>query len=205
MPIRLLIADDDPLIREGLAVVLSRVEDFKLVAAVSNGQEAVETCVSRKIDIALIDLRMPVMDGIEAIGKIRSGSETLPIVLTTFDDDELISRALENGARGYLLKGHPPEQIINAIRTVAHGASVFQPDLVVRIQSGSSKAVPAFFNSCSSRELDVVRLIARGLSNKEIGSELCLSEGTVKNHVSMILSKLDLKHRTQIAVKFLDS
>ena len=203
MSIKILIADDDPLIREGLAIILERVEDFQLVAAASNGREAWQFCQAHKVDVALIDIRMPVMDGIAAIDKICADTETRSIVLTTFDEDELIYEAVRKGAIGYLLKGNPPEQIISAIRTVAGGSTVFQHNIFDKIRGNIHGGVGRHYDACSNREKEVIILIAEGLSNKEIAERLFISEGTVKNHVSSILSKLNLKHRTQIAVQYL--
>jgi len=202
---RILIADDDPLIREGLSIVLSKVEDFEIVSLASNGMEAWEACVNFKIDVALIDIRMPVLNGIEAIERICRDTDTRTIILTTFDEEELIYKAVKNGALGYLLKGTQPDQLIQAVRTVAGGATVFQNKIFEKISRKVPKTGIPDYHFCTPREQEIIRLIADGLSNKEIANTLFISEGTVKNHVSSILSKLNLQHRTQIAVAFLKS
>ncbi len=205
MSIRIMIADDDPLIREGLAIILERVADFRLVGTASNGVEAVKMCMVNNIDVALLDIRMPVMDGITAIGEISRETKTKSIVLTTFDEDELISDAIRKGAYGYLLKGNSPEQIIGTIRIVAGGSTVFQENVFDTIRKKVPEKGYKKFKDCSNREKEVIALIAEGFSNKEIAARLYLSEGTVKNLVSTILSRTNLKHRTQIAVHFLQN
>ncbi|MBN2535362.1 MAG: response regulator transcription factor [Spirochaetales bacterium] len=202
MPIRVLIADDDPLIREGLEIILGRDEDFKVVASVNDGKQAVDACISGRVDVALIDIRMPVLNGVEAVKQITEGSRTKTIILTTFDEDELIYRAVKNGARGYLLKGKTAREIKDTVKLVYNGSTVFQDSVFDKIQSGS--ASPKIDTSqFSEREIEVIKLIAEGYSNREIAGHLFLSEGTIKNYISSILSRLKLKQRTQIAVYYL--
>ena len=202
MAIRVLIADDDPLIRQGLEVIISRDKSFKLVASVADGRQAVETCKAGRIDVALLDIRMPVLNGVDAVKQITASTDVKCIILTTFEEDELVSEAVKNGARGYLLKGKSAEQIKDAIRVVFNGSTVFQDSVFEKLRAGTGSQ--HFDDSIfSERELEVVRLIAEGMSNRDIADRLFLSEGTIKNYISSILSKLDLKKRTQIAVYYL--
>ncbi|MBN2442209.1 MAG: response regulator transcription factor [Spirochaetales bacterium] len=202
MAIRVLIADDDPLIREGLEIILGKDEEFKVVASVQDGKQAVDACISGRVDVALIDIRMPVLNGVEAVKQITQHSETKTIILTTFDENELVHEAVKNGARGYLLKGKTAREIKDAIKLVFGGSSVFQDSVFDKLQAGAG---PSHIDESkfTGREIDVIKLIAEGYSNKEIGEELFLSEGTIKNYISSILSKLNLKQRTQIAVYYL--
>lgn len=204
MEIRVLIADDDPLIREGLEIVLNRDEEIKVVATVTNGLEAFEVCSSQKVDIAILDIRMPILNGVEAAKKITEGSSTKVIMLTTFAEDELISQAITNGAKGYLLKGKSTDEIKNSIKMVYLGNTVFQESVFSKIKRSSNSSI-LDLSSCSEREIEIIKLISEGLSNKEIAERIYLSEGTIKNYISTILSKLDLKQRTQIAVYYLKS
>lgn len=202
MPIRVLIADDDPLIREGLEIILGKDKDFKVVASVGNGKQAVEACISGRVDVALIDIRMPVLNGVGAVKQITGSTQVKTIILTTFDEDELVYQAVKNGARGYLLKGKTAREIKDAVKLVYNGSTVFQDSVFDKIQSGA--ALPKIDTSkFSEREIDVIKLISEGYSNKEIAERLFLSEGTIKNYISSILSKLHLKQRTQIAVYYL--
>jgi DNA-binding NarL/FixJ family response regulator len=197
-----LIADDDPLIREGLEIILRKDDAFKVVASVGDGKKAVEACVSGRVDVALIDIRMPVLDGVETIKHITDNSETRTIILTTFDEEDLIRQAVKNGARGYLLKGMSGDEIKSAVTMVHNGSTVFQDKVFNTIQSTMAPS-RADLSICTEREVEVIKLIAEGHSNKEIGEHLFLSEGTIKNYISSILSKLQLKQRTQIAVYYL--
>ena len=202
MPIRILIADDDPLIREGLEIILGKDEDFKVVGSVGDGKQAVDICKSSKVDVALIDIRMPVLNGVEAVKEITKCSKVKTIILTTFDEEELIHQAVENGARGYLLKGKTAREIKDTVKLVYNGSSVFQDSVFDKIQSGAGSP-QIDLSLFTDREIEVIKLIAEGYSNKEIGGRLFLSEGTIKNYISSILSKLNLKQRTQIAIYYL--
>jgi len=205
MKIRILIADDDALIREGLKIILQTDERLEVAGCVENGLQAFEYCASNSVDVALLDVRMPVMDGLSAARRISEETQTKPLILTTFDDDSFILSAVQNGARGYLLKNNSPEQIINAVRMVHEGGIVMQDVAMDKIKEVLSQAKrheiskEKFFE----REMEIVRLIARGLSNKDIARELHLTEGTVKNYISSILNKTGLEHRTQIAIYYL--
>lgn len=203
MPISLLIADDDVLIREGLKIIFEMDERFIVEGVVENGLEAYHHCQKKDIDIALLDVRMPVLNGIEATAKIAANTKTRVLILTTFEEDDYIKTAFLNGAMGYLLKNNPPEQIKNAVISVHDGHTVVQDVVMERFKK------PRMFNNetklkdLTPREKEIVTLIAKGLTNKEIAHQLYITEGTVKNSVSQILSKLYLKHRTQIAIYYL--
>lgn len=202
---KLILCDDDALIREGLKLIISSQPDFEIVGIGSNGKEAVKLCRENEIDIALLDIRMPEMDGIEAAEIMLKENLCKPLLLTTFDEQELIYRALKVGVSGYILKNTPTDGIFNAIRTVYTGGTVFQEDILQYIRESAVKnsGSSAIFELLSERELDVVKLIAEGLSNQEIADKLFLSNGTVRNYISVILEKTGLEHRTQIAVKYL--
>ena len=202
---KLILCDDDALIREGLKLIISSQPDFEIVGIGSNGKEAVKLCRENEIDIALLDIRMPEMDGIEAAEIMLKENLCKPLLLTTFDEQELIYRALKVGVSGYILKNTPTNGIFNAIRTVYTGGTVFQEDILQYIRESAVKnsGSSAVFELLSERELDIVKLIAEGLSNQEIADKLFLSNGTVRNYISVILEKTGLEHRTQIAVKYL--
>lgn len=202
---KLILCDDDALIREGLKLIISSQPDFEIVGIGSNGKEAIKLCRENEIDIALLDIRMPEMDGIEAAEIMLKENLCKPLLLTTFDEQELIYRALKVGVSGYILKNTPTDGIFNAIRTVYTGGTVFQEDILQYIRESAVKnsGSNAIFELLSERELDVVKLIAEGLSNQEIADKLFLSNGTVRNYISVILEKTGLEHRTQIAVKYL--
>ncbi len=205
MNVRVIIADDDPLIREGLEIVLNRDEEITVVKAVSNGQEAIEQCIGGTIDVAILDIRMPIINGVEAAKEITNKTETKVIMLTTFDEDELISQAIENGAKGYLLKGKSTDEIKNSVKMVHLGNTVFQESVFSKIQTHKKGTFHFDLSSCNEREIEIIKLISDGLNNREIAQELYLSEGTIKNYISSILSKVNLKQRTQIAIHYLKS
>lgn len=205
MAIRVLIADDDALIREGLKIILQSDERFEVTACVENGLKAVEHCSSGQVDVALLDVRMPVLDGLQAAREITSATNVKPLILTTFDDDDFILNAVKNGAKGYLLKGSPPSRIMDAIRIVHEGGTVMQDvamDIIKdKLSAGRGSNFPD--GLFSERELEIVTLIAKGLSNREIAGRLFMSEGTIKNYISGILDKTGLDHRTQLAIYYL--
>jgi DNA-binding NarL/FixJ family response regulator len=206
MGIRVLLADDDALVREGLKVLLHADGRFEVVACVENGRQAVEACEARAVDVALLDARMPVLDGPGAARRIAAGGKTRPLILTTFDEDELVLEAIRAGARGYLLKSTPPDRIKEAIVTVASGQSVLQDAALERLKqhlAPSNAASHVDTGRFSDRELTVMRAIAEGLSNREVAERLYITEGTVKNIVSSVLEKTGLDHRTQIAIYYL--
>lgn len=205
MPIRIVIIDDDAIIREGLKMIIATQPDIECVAVGENGEEAVALCQRLRPDVALLDIRMPVMDGIKASEKIIAEKTSTPLLLTTFDEEDFVLQALKLGISGYILKNSPAERILSAIRTVHNGGIVFQADILDFIRGrvssvGNSKA----FELLSERELEIVKLIAKGFANQEIADELFISNGTVRNYISSILEKTGLSHRTQIAVRYLE-
>jgi DNA-binding NarL/FixJ family response regulator len=207
MKIKVIIADDNSFIREGMKIILNTYEEFEVLDTVNDGKEAVEYCKSHEVDVALLDVRMPNMNGVEATKYISEKTKTLPLILTTFDDDEFILEAIKNGAKGYLLKNNDPEQIRDAIKSVFNGNTVMQDVVLDKIKSslqgnneGNSKMDRSLF---TERELDIMALIARGQSNKEISKTLFISEGTIANYITSILGKTGLEHRTQIAIYYL--
>lgn len=206
--ITVIIADDDGIVREGLKMMIGTQEDMRLLGVATDGREALELSREQRPDVVLLDIRMAGMDGLTAAERILEEGLSQPLLLTTFDEEEFILRALQAGVSGYILKNSPVERIISAIRAVASGAAVFQPDILEGISgrlTGNRQDGKAFFEGLSKREMEVVELIAEGYSNQEIADKLYLSNGTVRNHVSLILEKTGLSHRTQIAVQYLNS
>ena len=204
--IRIILADDDSIIREGLKMILETQPDITLVGSASDGIEAVELCRELKPDVVLLDIRMPIVDGIDAAAIILQEKLSKPLLLTTFDESDLIMRALKAGVFGYILKNSPAERILSAVRTVSTGGTVFQQDILAYIREKLNRNTTknGIFEIMSAREMEVVELIAEGLSNKEISARLFISDGTVRNHISTIMEKTGLEHRTQIAVKYLN-
>ncbi|MBD8003915.1 response regulator [Bacillus norwichensis] len=208
MTIRIIIADDNPFIREGLKIILNTYEEFDVVSLVNDGEEAVEYCRTHNVDIALLDVRMPHMNGVEATKKIVESTKTKPVILTTFDDDDYILGAIKNGAKGYLLKNNDPERIRDALKSVYHGTSIIQDEMLDKIKDSLSGELQVFeakidTTMFTQRELEIMSFIAKGYSNKEISEQLYISGGTVANYITSILDKTGLKHRTQIAVYYL--
>lgn len=190
--IQILISDDHPVVREGLAALINRRPDMRVVAEAGNGREAVDAFLRLRPDVALMDLRMPQMDGVQAISAIREAApDARIIVLTTYDSDEDIYRALRAGAKAYLLKDARREELLDCIRTVYEGRSWIPAAVATKLASrvGASELTP--------RELEVLRLMVAGKSNKEIGAILFVAEGTVKVHVSHIMEKLGTTGRTE--------
>lgn len=210
MAIRVLLVDDQALFREGLETLLSVHKDIQIVGQASNGREAVEVAVKVQPEVVLMDVRMPVLDGVAATGLLK---KELPqcrvIVLTTFDDDEYIFDALRMGAVGYLLKDVSSAQLVDAIRLAARGESILEPSVAAKVIAEFTRVssmVPLaqkeqLVEPLSEREREILALIAAGASNKEIASQLFIAEGTVKNHVTHILGKLGVRDRTQAALK----
>lgn len=205
MAIQLLIADDDPIVREGLRMILELDAQFKVLGCVENGLQAVAFCLSHPVDVALLDVRMPMMNGVQATREIAAQTKSKPLILTTFDDDELIAAALQCGARGYLLKNNPPEKIKDAIRVVAGGNTVMQDVILDKIRTGLAAPAKATIDAAlfSEREMEIMQLIAEGLSNREIAQKLFISEGTVANYITSLFNKTGLEHRTQIAIYYI--
>ncbi len=204
--IRVLIADDDAIIREGLKMIIETQQDMEFLGAAADGKKAVEMARELKPDVMMLDIRMPILDGILAAQEIMEEKLSLPLLLTTFDEPELILRALKAGVNGYILKNSPADRILSAIRVIHTGGTVFQTDVLefIRGRVSSNAAGTNIFEALlSPRELEIVKLIAEGLSNKDICDKLFLSNGTVRNHISTILEKTGLDHRTQIAVQYL--
>ena len=199
-PTRILIVDDHPMVRDGLSAMLQRQPDFEIVGEAGDGRQGVEQAELLKPDLILMDLRMPEMDGVEAMRQIRAQQPEINfLVLTTFDTDEYIFDAVEVGAKGFLLKDTSRDELFNAVRTVSKGNSYFQPDIGSRLadqfaalRRGGGQVTDAL----SQREREVLNLIAQGKANKEVAVELSLSESTVKTHVSNIFSKLGVNDRT---------
>ncbi|HLY67582.1 MAG TPA: response regulator transcription factor [Chloroflexota bacterium] len=192
--IRILVADDHPVVREGLSAMLSRQADFEVVGQATDGREAVDLTRRLKPNVVLMDLKMPRLNGVEAIRQIKQlHSETEVLVLTTFDSDDYIFQGIEAGARGYLLKDAPREDLFRAVRAVAAGESLLQPNVAARLVNRFA----VLSRQLSDRELEVLRGMARGLANKEIASELSIGETTVKTHVTNIFQKLGASDRTQ--------
>ncbi|MFQ5795983.1 MAG: response regulator [Candidatus Bipolaricaulia bacterium] len=192
--IRILVADDHPIVREGLIAILSTQPDFEVVGEAATGDEVVQQVTTLQPDVVLLDLEMPQMDGVETIKHLRqAGSDVRVIVFTAFDTDERIVGAVKAGAQGYLLKGTPREEIFQAVRVVHAGESLLQPVVTSKLLKHISQDV----EQLTPRELDVLRLLAQGLKNKEIAETLFRSERTVKFHVSSILRKLGAENRTE--------
>jgi DNA-binding NarL/FixJ family response regulator len=206
MTVRVLLADDQTLVRGGFRMILSAEPDVDVIGEAADGAEAVALARDLRPDVVLMDVRMPNVDGIEATRRIVDGAEESPrvLVLTTFDLDEYVYEALRAGASGFLLKDAPEEQLVAGIRIVAAGGSLFAPAvtrrLIERFAATSSRKPPPALGDLTARELDVLRLVARGLSNAEIARELVVSEHTVKTHVAHILAKLELRDRVQAVV-----
>ena len=201
--IRLILADDDPIVCQGLQMILESQPDMAVEGVAADGEEAVSLCRRVRPDVALLDIRMPGLDGIEAAGRILEEGLAAPLLLTTFDESEFILRALKMDVRGYILKNSPAPRILAAVRAVAEGGTVFQQDILAYIRDRTVFPAEDVFSLLTPRELEVAALIAEGLSNREIAARLFLSDGTVRNHISMILEKTGLQHRTQIAVRYL--
>jgi DNA-binding NarL/FixJ family response regulator len=209
LTIKVLVVDDQRLLRDGIASLLSIQEGIAVVGTASNGQEAVEMALSLEPDVVLMDVRMPVMDGVEAAREVR---QKLPgckvLMLTTFDDDEYVHAALRAGATGYLLKDIPAHDLARSVQAAHKGIYQLDPGVASKVlaslgtQASPTKAPAAEEtpDNLSAREVEVLRLIAEGASNREIAEQLFITEGTVKNHISNILSRLSLRDRTQAAI-----
>jgi DNA-binding NarL/FixJ family response regulator len=205
LSIGVLVADDQAMVRAGFRMLLSGEEDIEVVAEASNGLEAVEKAARFQPTVVLMDIRMPELDGLEATRRIVAANrEARVLVLTTFDLDEYVYEALRAGASGFVLKDDPPEQLIAAIRTVAGGDALLSPAVTKRVIEQFTHMPrprpPEGLDELTARELEILRLIARGLSNAEIANELFISETTVKTHVTHVLQKLDLRDRVQAVV-----
>ncbi len=205
MSIRVLVADDQSMVRAGFRMLLSGEGDIEVVAEASTGLEAVEKAGRFQPRVVLMDIRMPELDGLEATRRILAADPSARVlILTTFDLDEYIYEALRAGASGFVLKDDPPEQLIAAIRTVAAGDALLSPSVTRRVIGRFTRiphpTPPAELDQLTARERDILRLIAEGLSNAEIGERLYISETTVKTHVTHVLQKLNLRDRVQAVV-----
>ncbi len=208
--IRVLLADDQQLMREGLRVLLDLIPDIRVVGEAGDGAKAVERARQMRPDVVLMDVRMPGLDGVAATRRLH---ETCPeikvIILTTFDDDEYVFEGLRAGAVGYLLKDVPSEQLAEAIRAAARGEAFIQPSVARKVVAKFARLTERehrrreqpLAEPLSARELEVLALVAGGFSNREIGERLFITEGTVKNHVSNVLAKLDVRDRTQAILR----
>jgi DNA-binding NarL/FixJ family response regulator len=207
--IRILLVDDQTMFRDGMRVLLSTQPDFQIVGEAADGEQAIRKTAALHPDVVLMDLRMPVLDGAAATRRLRAAQpDVRVIVLTTFDEDAAIFDGLRAGATGYLLKDAPTEKLYEAIRAAARGESFLQPSVASRVVAefarlserspGSSQAL---VDPLSTRELEILRLLAGGATNREIALQLFIAEGTVKNHVTNIFSKLDVTDRTRAAIK----
>jgi DNA-binding NarL/FixJ family response regulator len=209
MPIRVLLADDQALFREGLHTLLSLHGDLEVVGEAANGEEALRQAATLRPDVVLMDLRMPILDGVTATRRLRAAQPAVRvIILTTFDDDEYVFDGLRAGAVGYLLKDAPSDKLVEAIRAVARGESFLQPSVTAKVVAEFARLgdrlrdqPEGLADPLSDREIEILRLVAAGASNKEIAERLVIAEGTVKNHITNILGKLGARDRTQAALR----
>ncbi len=205
--IKVLIVDDQPVVRDGLKMILSLDSEIEVAATASNGGEALELCNSG-IDVVLMDIRMPVMDGVKTTKLIKDSFPKVKIIiLTTFNDDQYIFEALKNGASSYLLKDVESEEIINTVKVIYSGGTVLHSNIAAKLVNKLSESQESTnsLQELTSREQEVAKLVSEGLSNKEIAAKLFIAEGTVKNHITNILSKLNLNHRTKIALYVIEN
>ena len=203
--IRVILADDQELIRESLSFVLNAQADIDMVGIATNGREAIELVRREKPDVVLMDIRMPEVDGVECTRLIKEAYPQIRvIILTTFDDDELVQGALRNGAKGYLIKNHTPEHLKQMIKSVYNGTGVMEEAILENLAKNTEVRASGFCEEgYTPREMDIIKAVAEGLSNKEIANRLFITEGTVKNYITSILSKENLSHRTALAVYYL--
>ena len=204
--IKVIIADDSDFVRDGMKIILDVDPEFEVIGTAANGREAIEIAEKMRPDVFVMDIQMPEMDGIEATKYIVEKGLGKVLILTTFDDDQLVRQALKNGAKGYLIKNHTPEHLKQMIKSVYNGTGVMEENILENLAStaAGTGAAGGFDGSAySERELEVIKAVAEGLSNKEIADRLFISEGTVKNYITGILSKENLSHRTALAVYYL--
>jgi DNA-binding NarL/FixJ family response regulator len=207
--IKVLLVDDQDILVEGLKLILGKEEDIEICGTANNGRKAYEICKWNRPDVVLMDIKMPEVNGVEATSMIKRDFPGVSIiVLTTFNDDEYIYEALKNGASGYLLKDASPAEIAGAVRTVYKGGALIQSEIAVKVldkfselaKGSRERHIDPRAELLTEREIEICRLVAEGKNNKEIADELYLSQGTVKNHITKVLIKLDLRDRTQLAV-----
>ena len=202
MSIKVLICDDDSLIRESLKILLPLKADIEIIGEGSNGQDAIDFCLKEKVDVALIDIRMPEVNGVEAVKEIVKHTKTKCLILTTFDEEDYINEAMEYGAKGYILKNNSPEQIANSIVSIYNNTIVMNENILEKLHNKLVNPKIEKYDF-TDREKDIIIAISEGLSNKEISEKLFISEGTTRNYITTILDKTDLAHRTAIAVNYL--
>jgi DNA-binding NarL/FixJ family response regulator len=207
MSISVVVADDQELVRTGFRVILNSEPDIEVIGEAADGREAIEAAKQLGPDIVLMDIRMPVLDGIAATRRIVTGPDSRPrvLILTTFDLDEYVYEALRSGASGFMLKDNPADQLLTAIRVVAEGSALLAPQITRRlisefVRSRPSTARPEQLQILTDRETEVLKLVAHGLSNSEIAGELHVAETTVRTHVGHLLTKLGLRDRVQAVV-----
>jgi len=204
--IRVVVADDQALVRAGLKMVLEAEEDIEVVGEAADGEQVLEVARRTRPDVVLMDIRMPVLDGLEASRRLLATDDPPKVlVLTTFDEEEYLYEALRAGTSGFLLKVSPPERLISAVRTVADGNALIDPAVTQRViaafgRRAATKPPPPALSELTARELEVLELMARGLSNQEIASELIVGDAAVKTHVARVLMKLGLRDRVQAVV-----
>lgn len=210
MAIDILIVDDDKLIRDSLSMFAKYDKDLNVAGTCSNGDEAFSACMSNKVDVVLMDIRMPVCDGVLGTKKIKEAFPYIKVlILTTFDDDEYIFEALKNGASGYILKNTSPDRIMEDIKIVYEGNMLIHPEVAAKVtrfigkDTGTAGKDSISKYGLNEAEMKIVELISEGMTNKEISDTIHLSEGTIKNYITDILSKLKLRDRTQIAIFYL--
>ena len=202
--IKVIIVDDSDFVRDGMRIILSVDDEFQVLDCAANGKDAIKLAKEYQPDVILMDIQMLLMDGIEATAEIVRRGLGKVLILTTFDDDQLVKAALKNGAAGYLIKNHTPEQLKQTIKSVHNGIHSLDEKVFHKVTDFQRNSIDGFDASLfTTREMDIIQLIAEGLSNKSIAERLCLSEGTVKNYISVILEKGSLSHRTQVAVYYL--
>lgn len=205
---RIIIADDDALIRDSLKLLLDMEEDFQVIGTAGNGREAVDLCKKEQPDLVLMDIRMPELDGVLGTKEVKDlYSQIKVVILTTFRDDDYIKQALKNGAEGYILKSQPADSIVESLRAVAKGNIVLEKDVASSLSAmirEEKKRNPDDWQ-LTGRELEVLELVGQGLSNREIADKLFLGEGTVRNYVTALLEKLNLRDRTQLAIFYLQN
>ena len=205
--ISVVLVDDQTLVRQGVRNLLELSDSIRVVAEAADGVQAIELIPRLKPDVVLLDMRMPNLSGLDVLKTLTARGQLPPtIILTTFDDDQLVLAGIKAGARGYLLKDVSLEQLVNAIQTVADGGSLVQPAMTQRLLSGLEGLHTSFVSldqpdPLTERETEILRLMAGGFSNKEIANSLGVAEGTIKNHVSNILSKLGVRDRTRAVLK----